>query len=319
MAHGFDDLLDARGYKIRRLDLVVLDVDDADGQADLRIKLLEQLQLFVAAARELEYEMVGVQRVQKGDQVAPEPLQHRLPAVVAETDVHRPLVRNAVQDMVDRLDGPGRVLRVAGDARLVELHGVGIDQLELPPQHGGAVHRHVLDIAVVIVGQQARQHVRPGAGELERCPRQRTGKLRVAGQIQRPVANAADDDAGGGQPIALGAVRPVAIDVSQREVVADPVHPRHEVVDHPVRLGVARVEASELAVAHQVEAGELLRLQDGHDRVAQHQAGGVANHPWQNGITADDGRPDPRGHAVAHDILTARKQASYREKRRTEA
>src|SRR6188508_3389271 len=58
-----DNLLDPSRNQIWRLDLVVLDVDDADRQPDLRIQLLEQLQLFVPAPRELQHQMIGVQRI----------------------------------------------------------------------------------------------------------------------------------------------------------------------------------------------------------------------------------------------------------------
>ena len=70
------------------------------------IEVAEHLQLVVAAPRELQDEMIGAQRVQEGDQVAPETAQHRLAAVVAEADVHRLLVQDPVEDVVDRLGRP---------------------------------------------------------------------------------------------------------------------------------------------------------------------------------------------------------------------
>ena len=73
----------------------------------------KHVQLVVAAPRELQDEMIGAQRVEERDQVAPETAQHRLAAVVAEADVHRLLVQHPVQDVVDRLGRPLRVLRKA--------------------------------------------------------------------------------------------------------------------------------------------------------------------------------------------------------------
>src|SRR4029077_13081527 len=51
---GLDDPLDARRDQLRALDLVVLDVDDADPEREPRIEIVEHLELVVAAPRELE-------------------------------------------------------------------------------------------------------------------------------------------------------------------------------------------------------------------------------------------------------------------------
>src|SRR5206468_1465238 len=99
--------------------------------------------LVVAAPRELEHEVIGVQRVEERDQIAPEPAQRRLSTVVAKADVDRLLVDDAVEHVIDGLNRPRRVLRVLGDARLVQLHRIRLDQFELAPQHAGDVHRQI--------------------------------------------------------------------------------------------------------------------------------------------------------------------------------
>src|SRR5204863_3775207 len=82
LADRLHDVLDALGDELRTFDLVVLDVNHADAQADLWIEIRKDLELVVAAARELQHEMIGPQRVEEGDQVAPEAGEHRLPAVI---------------------------------------------------------------------------------------------------------------------------------------------------------------------------------------------------------------------------------------------
>ena len=52
--HDFERLPDAIGDERRRLDVLILDVDDAQAQLERRLELLEQLQVLVAAPREFE-------------------------------------------------------------------------------------------------------------------------------------------------------------------------------------------------------------------------------------------------------------------------
>src|SRR5437867_6005976 len=167
ISHGLDDALDARRDQLRTLDLVVFDVDHANPEADPRIEVAEDFQLVISSAREFEHEMIGAQGIQERNQVSPEASQHRLAAVVAEADVNGPLVHDAVQDVIDRVRRPARVLRVPGNAGLVELHGVGFDELELSPEHRSHGHRELGQIRVKRVVHQPREHVRAGAGELE--------------------------------------------------------------------------------------------------------------------------------------------------------
>jgi hypothetical protein len=192
-AQRLHDALDARRDRLGALDLVVFDVDDPDPETDRGIEIREHLELVVAAPRELEYEVIGVQPVEQRDQIAPEPAQRRLSTVVAEADVDRLLVDDAVEQVIDGIHCPRRVLRALGDACLVQLHHVGLDQLELTPQHAGDVHRQIRDVLVVAVVQQPRQQVRPRARELERLGRQRPRELGIVRQVERAVADLADD------------------------------------------------------------------------------------------------------------------------------
>ena len=86
---------------------------------------------------------------------APEAAQDRLAAVVAEAEVDRLLAQDAVEHVIDRLGRPRRILRIAGDARFVQLHDVGFDQLELAAQHLGDVHRQPAASGSAVVQQRA--------------------------------------------------------------------------------------------------------------------------------------------------------------------
>ena len=130
-SNGVHNAVDSRGDELRTLHLVVLDVDDADTELDSAIEIVQDLELVVAAARELEHEMIGAQPIEKRHHIAPESAQHRLATVVAETEVDGLLVQDAVEHVIDRVGRPLRILRIADDARLVQLHGVGFNERQL--------------------------------------------------------------------------------------------------------------------------------------------------------------------------------------------
>jgi len=48
-----------------------------------------------------------------------------------------------------------------------DVHHLGFDHRQLAAEHRGDVHRQVGHIAVKAIGQQSRQHVWAGTGELE--------------------------------------------------------------------------------------------------------------------------------------------------------
>ena len=64
-------------------------------------------------------------------------------------------------------------------------------------EHFAERHRQLVEIAVVLVEQRAREHVGARDGELERAARDRRGALAVGEQIERAFAERAVDDARG--------------------------------------------------------------------------------------------------------------------------
>src|SRR5207237_10292273 len=69
-SHGFRNVVDSRSDELRTLHLVVLDVDDADTELDSAIEIVEYLELVLAAARELEHVLIGVQQFENRHDVA---------------------------------------------------------------------------------------------------------------------------------------------------------------------------------------------------------------------------------------------------------
>src|ERR1700694_633944 len=124
------DLLDARSDELGTLHFVVLDVDHADSESDFRIEFRKHGQLIVTPAGKLQNEMVGVQRVQERNQIAPKTSQHGLSTVIPKANVDRSFVQYPIQHAIDRLRRPGGILRITDDAGFVDLYGIGFDQLQ---------------------------------------------------------------------------------------------------------------------------------------------------------------------------------------------
>src|SRR5262245_11158497 len=62
---------------------------------------------------------------------------------------------------------------------------------------------------------------------------------------------------------------------------------------------MAWIEAGQLSVGNQVQAGQFLRLEDDHHSVTQDQARRIAYEPGWNRITSDDGCLDAFAHFYA--------------------
>jgi len=150
--------------------------------------------------------LVGAQGIEKRHKVAPETPQHRLAAVISETDMNPFLVQDAIEDVVDRLGGLGGVLGITDDAGFIQLHDVGFDQFELVAEDGGNFHPQVRDILVKAVGENSGEHVRAGAGELEGQFRERADEFIIAEQIQSSFADLLHHHPGGQQAGSRSAV-----------------------------------------------------------------------------------------------------------------
>src|SRR5438094_9575665 len=69
--HGLDNSLDPLRDEVRFLYFIVFDIYDSNPQADARVEIPHDRQLVVPAAREFEHHVIYMQRIQKGNKVAP--------------------------------------------------------------------------------------------------------------------------------------------------------------------------------------------------------------------------------------------------------
>jgi hypothetical protein len=103
--------------------VVYFDVDHSDTEGNSLVDSFERIEIGHRPMCEFEHEMVRVQGVEKTEQLFPAALLNRLAAVVAETEMHRPL-----SAAVDRIEyevhrfGCERAIRwISWDVRFVNL------------------------------------------------------------------------------------------------------------------------------------------------------------------------------------------------------
>ena len=64
----------------------------------------------------------------------------------------------------------------------------------------------------------------------------------------------------------------------------------HEIVNHPIRVGMIDVEAIQLAIRHDINAGEFLRFEHDTRCIRQCLLTWEREEPIRHGITSNDGR-----------------------------
>ena len=246
--------------------------------------------------RRLHHNVIGLERIQVVHQLRPGAFLDRLAAVVTEAQMDRRLAffGNGAKHLVDRRRRPLPFVRVARQIRLVELHDVGIQVLDLLGEHIGDGVRQLLGILVVPVVQRLREHVRTGERELERLRRERLGARARQLEIQRSRADRPFDHSRRARAEAHARAARVIEPFGEADVGAHAGHRPHEVLDHAVGLGMIDVEAVELAVAHEVDAGALLRRDHHARRIDQRLLRRRARQPVRQRIGADHGGENAR-------------------------
>ena len=196
------------------------------------------------------------------------------------------LVGDRVEDAVDRLRGKLGVFGSTRKVGLVDLDASGLDGSHLRGQDVGEREGQSRLVAIVGVEQHAREHVRAGQREFDRVQAERRHPVIRLDQVQGAFANRPLDNRRGALAKAEVRLRTKEVDVGPADFGPDPVHLAHEVLDHPVRLRVVRVEAVQLAIDHEVDAGELLNVQDHRSSVFQRLLARVGDQPRGDGIAA---------------------------------
>src|SRR5437667_4388583 len=297
-AEGPHDLFDPARDQRRFFNFVVLDVDNADPQADLRVEFEQIGQRPVATAGEFENEVIGMQGIEKGDQVAPETFLYCLPPVIAEADMDCFLCPDSIEHMVDRLGRPLPVLRMPADVRLVQLNDRGVDRFELLAQDYRQIQRQLRRSRIVAVRQDFGQHMRARTGELQRPPGKPAHGSEIAGKIESRLSDLSVNDARRGGAIVEPPVCAESIEIGQRKARSDPVHLREEVIDHSVRFRMAWIKSLQFSIADHIQSCKLLSFQDRQDRILQGDTRAVSHQPGGDRITPHDGCFDLWLHAL---------------------
>ena len=270
LADRIHGTLDLRRDLLRRLDVVHLDVRDPDAKRDAVVDVLERLEIALGPVREFEHEVVGTETVEEVSERLPRARLDRLPAVVAEAEMHGAFALHAVEDAVDGLGGERRILRATGDVRLVHLHARTRQLADLIREHIGDSQCQVIEVTVVIVEERAGEHEWTRQRELKRAPRHRRRTRTRLVEVEAPLAKCIDDHTRGLAAEAHLALLTERPPVRNADFGLDSADATDEVLDHPVRVGMVGIEAVELAVCRQVDPGTALRVDD-HARRVDHR------------------------------------------------
>src|SRR5579872_1019193 len=128
-AERFDGALDALRDQIRRLDGIVLDIDDTDAEPTPAVEIAEGFQFVVAAAREFQHQVTGFELVEEGHEIPPQSLLHALAGVIPKAHMHGALTANSFQNLVDSRGSPILVFGMAADIGFIKLNDIGLNAL----------------------------------------------------------------------------------------------------------------------------------------------------------------------------------------------
>jgi len=224
----------------------------------------------------------------------------RLAAVVAEAEVHRGRGRDGVQHPVDGFQRPGPLVGRAGQVGLVHLDDGRAEVPDLLREHIRDGHGERRWIAIVGIERHLGQHVRTRQGELHWLRGQLPGPLAGGHQVERARAQWPFHHGRGSGPERHTGRLPEGEPLGQPDLAPDARHRTQEVLDYAVGLGVVDVEAVELAVAHHVDAGELLGADDHARGIHECLLAGRCDQPVGEWVRAHRRRQDAWRRRLAH-------------------
>ena len=284
----------AIGDDAGRFDVVALDVDDPETQRERQPELVEQLQVLVAAPRELERDRMHLRFRDRRKQIAVAAFPRRLSVSVAVTDVQRESRVDRIHHRVDRAHRPRQIFREAGIVRLVDLqirHARPRELAQLEVHHAREVEREGFLGGIVLILNALDERMRARDGHLRAAVRKTAEEPRFLDEAQRARRKLRPHDA----------VVVVVVEPLRPEIDLHAGQPLREVVDHVVAL--------ELAVRNDVDAGDLLVLDRAlADRVVHLVEVVAADAPLQVIVL----RPlQPLGHRVAADHRRVEKRQGH--------
>ena len=279
----------AAGDLFGRLDVVDLDVDHADADADARVDVLQGAQVARWAVGEFKHQVIGAQFVEKVEQGAPLALLDGLATVVAKAEVDGLLGAHvdAVEYGIDGAGCEGAVGRIAGDIGLVDLDAGAGQAADLVGEDLGNGHQERGKVAVVVIEEGAGQHVGAGQGELEGAAGHGGGASAVGEQVEAARAEFGFHHGRGLGSEAHALFGGELLDLAAAKFRAGAAHGPDEVLDHAVGVWVVDVEAVQLAVGGQVDAGLALGVEHHAGGIDEGLLGGQGLEPFRDGIGAD--------------------------------
>ena len=141
--------------------------------------------------------------------------------------------------------------------------------------------------------------MRAGEREFEWLGRERFCPRAGVGQVERAAAERSHDDPGRTPAKPHAGRAAVLLELLEADRGPHSRHRPHEILDHTVGLGMIGVEAIELAVAHEIDPGALLHVEDDARGIDQRLLARVGDEPLGHRIGADESRQDARrAHAV---------------------
>ena len=242
--------------------------------------------------RHFEYEVIDVELIQEGRQRAPFALLNGLSAVIAEAEMHGAFALEGIKNTIDRGGCQRGVGGIARDVGFVDLQAVARQAGDLLCENAGDRHQESLEIAVVVIQQGARQHVRAGDGELERTAGNTGGEFAIGEEVERALGKGRLHDAGGLAAELHGAFAGEALVIAAPHLGAYAGHRTEEVFDHAVGIGMIDVEAIEFAIGGQIDARLALRVEDDAGGIEPRLLAGQGRQPIRNGIAAHGGGED---------------------------
>ncbi len=258
------DRFDARGNFIGSLDVVYLDVDDADAEGDFLVDLLERVEVALGAMGHFKHEVIAVQGVEELDEFLPIARLDRLATVVAEAEVDRALgaLVDFVEDDIHGRGGEGSIIGIAGDVGLINLHASRRQSGHLIRQHSGQGHGEVGKITVMMIEERAGQHVGTGGGEFEGATGNRSSHLAVMEEVEGTFPEFIDHDTGGLAPETHGRMARKFLGDGATNHGRNAGHGADEILDHAVGVGVIDIETRQLAIGRQIDAGLALDIKN---------------------------------------------------------
>jgi hypothetical protein len=162
--------LDRFSNLIGSLNVVNLDINNSQTDADLGANFLEGLKVVLGPMGQFEDEVVSVQGVEKFEERFPFSGLDGLTAIVTETEVYRGRAIESIKHAVNSFGRKRAILGIARDVGFINLEARAGKVLHLIGKNIGNGKSERFEITVMIVEESSGQHVGASHGKLKSAP-----------------------------------------------------------------------------------------------------------------------------------------------------